>query len=169
MEREQLVRVLEQHYRQLLRRALHLLRQRQDAEDAVQSACLRAWIQIDTLHDDRLCLSWLYRIVYNESMAIFRERKNQPYFLPDDQLQYIPCQRNEHARHLEQMQLDSMLLELPEKRRYAMFYRYTMGCNIAETARKMHLSEGTVKSCLFCARRTLRERLEQIGDSFYSA
>ena len=62
-----------------------------------------------------------------------------------------------------------MLLELPEKRRYAMFYRYTMGCNIAETARKMHLSEGTVKSCLFCARRTLRERLEQIGDSFYSA
>ena len=75
MEREQLVRVLEQHYRQLLRRALHLLRQRQDAEDAVQSACLRAWIQIDTLHDDRLCLSWLYRIVYNESMAIFRERK----------------------------------------------------------------------------------------------
>lgn len=169
MEREQLVRVLEQHYRQLLRRALHLLRQRQDAEDAVQSACLRAWIQIDTLHDDRLCLSWLYRIVYNESMAIFRERKNQPYFLPDDQLQYIPCQRNEHARHLEQMQLDSMLLELPEKRRYAMFYCYTMGCNIAETARKMHLSEGTVKSCLFCARRTLRERLEQIGDSFYSA
>lgn len=121
MEREQLVRVLEQHYRQLLRRALHLLRQRQDAEDAVQSACLRAWIQIDTLHDDRLCLSWLYRIVYNESMAIFRERKNQPYFLPDDQLQYIPCQRNEHARHLEQMQLDSMLLELPEKRRCAMF------------------------------------------------
>lgn len=169
MEREQLVRVLEQHYRQLLRRALHLLRQRQDAEDAVQSACLRAWIQIDALHDDRLCLSWLYRIVYNESMAIFRERKNQPYFLPDDQLQYIPCQRNEHARHLEQMQLDSMLLELPEKRRCAMFYRYTMGCNIAETARKMHLSEGTVKSCLFCARRTLRERLEQIGDSFYSA
>ena len=169
MEREQLVRVLEQHYRQLLRRALHLLRQRQDAEDAVQSACLRAWIQIDTLHDDRLCLSWLYRIVYNESMAIFRERKNQPYFLPDDQLQYIPCQRNEHARHLEQMQLDSMRCELPEKRRYAMFYRYTMGCNIAETARKMHLSEGTVKSCLFCARRTLRERLEQIGDSFYSA
>lgn len=169
MEREQLVRVLEQHYRQLLRRALHLLRQRQDAEDAVQSACLRAWIQIDTLHDDRLCLSWLYRIVYNESMAIFRERKNQPYFLPDDQLQYIPCQRNEHARHLEQMQLDSMLLVLPEKRRCAMFYRYTMGCNIAETARKMHLSEGTVKSCLFCARRTLRERLEQIGDSFYSA
>lgn len=169
MEREQLVRVLEQHYRQLLCRALHLLRQRQDAEDAVQSACLRAWIQIDTLHDDRLCLSWLYRIVYNESMAIFRERKNQPYFLPDDQLQYIPCQRNEHARHLEQMQLDSMLLELPEKRRCAMFYRYTMGCNIAETARKMHLSEGTVKSCLFCARRTLRERLEQIGDSFYSA
>lgn len=169
MEREQLVRVLEQHYRQLLRRALHFLRQRQDAEDAVQSACLRAWIQIDTLHDDRLCLSWLYRIVYNESMAIFRERKNQPYFLPDDQLQYIPCQRNEHARHLEQMQLDSMLLELPEKRRCAMFYRYTMGCNIAETARKMHLSEGTVKSCLFCARRTLRERLEQIGDSFYSA
>ena len=102
-------------------------------------------------------------------MAFFRERKNQPYFLPDDQLQYIPCQRNEHARHLEQMQLDSMLLELPEKRRCAMFYRYTMGCNIAETARKMHLSEGTVKSCLFCARRTLRERLEQIGDSFYSA
>ena len=144
MEREQLVRVLEQHYRQLLRRALHLLRQRQDAEDAVQSVCLRAWIQIDTLHDDRLCLSWLYRIVYNESMAIFRERKKQPYFLPDDQLQYIPCQRNEHARHLEQMQLDSMLLELPEKRRCAMFYRYTMGCNIAETARKMHLSEGTV-------------------------
>ena len=169
MEREQLVRVLEQHYRQLLRRALHLLRQRQDAEDAVQRACLSAWIQIDTLHDDRLCLSWLYRIVYNERMAIFRERKNQPYFLPDDQLQYIPCQRNEHARHLEQMQLDSMLLELPEKRRCAMFYRYTMGCNIAETARKMHLSEGTVKSCLFCARRTLRERLEQIGDSFYSA
>ena len=59
-------------------------------------------------------------------------------------LWYIPCQRNEHARHLEQMQLDSMLLELPEKRRCAMFYRYTMGCNIAETARKMHLSEGTV-------------------------
>lgn len=161
MEQEQLVRILEQYYQLLLHKAFHLLRHRQDAEDALQSAYLKAWLRRDSLRVENHCLAWLKRIVYNECMEVLRRRQKQPLFLSDAQMQVVPSQQNDITRCLERMLLDSMLSQLPVKRRRAIFYYYTMGCNIAETAQKMRLSEGTVKSHLFYTRRTLREKLQQ--------
>lgn len=161
MGQEQLIQMMEKEYHPLLCKAIHLLHHRQDAEDALQSAYLKAWLRRDSLREEKYCLAWLNRIVYNECMNILRSQKRQPFLLYDEQLKTLPSLQNDATGCLEKMALDSMFSQLPRNWRKLMFYRYFVGCNIAETAWKMQLPEGTVKSQLFQTRRLLKKQLNQ--------
>ncbi len=162
MGQEQLIQVMEQEYQPLLCKAIHLLHHRQDAEDALQSAYLKAWLRRDSLRVGDYCHAWLKRIVYNECIDILRSRKRQPFLLYDEQLNTIPSSQNDVTSCLERMALDSMFSQIPLNWRHIMFYRYFVGCDVAETAWKMQLPEGTVKSQLFYTRRLLRKQLKQM-------
>jgi RNA polymerase sigma-70 factor (ECF subfamily) len=56
-------RLLEPHLGPLLRFARRRTPSLSDAEDAVQEACLRAWISFATLRDEAKIQPWLYRIL----------------------------------------------------------------------------------------------------------
>ena len=72
-----LEQIILQCYAALHRQALAILRHPSDAEDAVQTACLKAWEHYQELHDEKRCGSWLSTIVYHECMTILRRQRRQ--------------------------------------------------------------------------------------------
>ncbi|MEZ4570862.1 MAG: sigma-70 family RNA polymerase sigma factor [Thermomicrobiales bacterium] len=65
--------LLRRHQQGTHRAAFFLLRQRQEAEDAVQEAFIRAWDRIDQFDVERDFRPWLLKIVVNEARDRLRE------------------------------------------------------------------------------------------------
>ncbi len=56
--------------------ALRLLKNREESEEAVQDAFLKAYQALGNFEGKSKFTTWLYTIVYNEAMARIRKRKN---------------------------------------------------------------------------------------------
>ena len=69
---EQLVRSFQES---LLRYCIGILGSREDAEDAVQSAFIKAWKKRGSLKNEEALKSWLYRIAYSTAVDHLRARK----------------------------------------------------------------------------------------------
>ena len=76
MEREEAFsRVVEAYGQELLRYCHHILCDYQEAQDAVQTAFLKAWERWDRTPAGEGLRPWLYRICYTGCMDILRRRK----------------------------------------------------------------------------------------------
>jgi RNA polymerase sigma-70 factor (ECF subfamily) len=65
-------RLIAQHGTMLFRVALRFVGQRQDAEEVLQEALLKAYEKIDTFNQRAALPSWLYRIVVNTALMRLR-------------------------------------------------------------------------------------------------
>lgn len=76
MEREEAFsRVVEAYGQELLRYCHHILCDYQEAQDAVQTAFLKAWERWDRAPAGEGLRPWLYRVCYTGCMDILRRRK----------------------------------------------------------------------------------------------
>ncbi len=75
MYKEALCKHLPEYQTHLYRLAFARLRNRTDAEDAVQEALVRAWIYCEDLAKEDAFASWLKRILVNECNNILRKKK----------------------------------------------------------------------------------------------
>lgn len=69
---EKLVR---QYERQVFRIAQHIVQNREDAEDVVQDAFLKAYEKLDQFQGNSKFYTWLVRIAVNESLMRLRKRR----------------------------------------------------------------------------------------------
>lgn len=74
MDSRTLEEAIEQYYGALYLRAFAILRQANDAEDAVQTACMKAWEHHSDISIKSSCEAWLFSIVHNVSISILRKR-----------------------------------------------------------------------------------------------
>src|SRR5262249_19814029 len=74
-EKELFWQLAEPHYKSLHKVANTLLRDPDQAADAVQETMLKALVHIDQLHDTDRFRGWLMSIVINESRMIIRKRQ----------------------------------------------------------------------------------------------
>jgi RNA polymerase sigma-70 factor (ECF subfamily) len=70
-------RVDSQYRSRLHRTAFHILKNTQDAEDAVQEALFRAFVNIDSFNGRSSLSTWLMRILINCCLAQLRKSKRQ--------------------------------------------------------------------------------------------
>ena len=72
-------RLVDRHYASCLRFALHMLGEREDAEEAVQDAFVRVWRALPEYEDRERFGGWLYRILVNccRTLAARRQRRGQ--------------------------------------------------------------------------------------------
>jgi len=77
-------RLIERYYAKLIAFAYKILEHREDAEDAVQEAVLKAWENIRSYEITRKFSSWLYRICQNECYMELRRRSHKFEGLPKD-------------------------------------------------------------------------------------
>lgn len=137
----------------MYRLSVSILRRREDAQDAVQQAMLRAWERRAQAREATF-RGWLTRIVINECRNIQRARMR---VVPMDELPERPAPAQEDDGALAEA-MDA----LAEKLRTPLLLRYMEGFTEKEIAQALGISLPEVKSRLHRARRALREEL---GDS----
>lgn len=142
------------------RAARAILRDDDDADDAVQEGMLAAWRALDRFDVARPFRPWLMRIVVNAALdARRRSRVRHADAIGEAQESGgLGPDRVAEAALLRERLL-AALAELPERQRIALVLFDAEGWGHAEIAATLGVPEGTVRSYVFHARRTLRRAL----------
>jgi RNA polymerase sigma-70 factor, ECF subfamily len=144
----------------MFRVAFSVLRHREDAEDVVQEALVRAWRKRNALREAGRLRSWLVRICWRLALdhrraAGRRRRREEVVEAPA-----LRIDAEEAASEREfRARLWAAIDRLPEKLRKVLLLASIEGHTVAEVAGLLRLPEGTVKSRLYLARKRLLEEL----------
>src|SRR6201993_1462039 len=165
---EKLVR---QYDRQVFRIAQHITQNREDAEDVVQDAFLKAYEKLDQFQGNSKFYTWLVRIAVNESLMRLRKRRTgrmvsidedvvtEDGSVPRDLADWAPDPEQNYTQSELQRILEKTIKGLPPGFRVVFELRDVQGLSTEETAEALNLSIPAVKSRLLRARLQLRERL----------
>jgi len=159
--------------RQIFRIAQHITQNREDAEDVMQDAFLKAYEKLDQFQGNSKFYTWLVRIAVNESLMRLRRRRTGKMVSIDEDVETdegsVPRDLADWAPNPEQNYTQSELNEilrktiqgLPQGFRVVFVLRDVEGLSTEETAETLGLSIPAVKSRLLRARLQLRERLSR--------
>lgn len=142
--------------------ALRILRHQQDAEDATQSALIRAFERAATFKGDSDVRAWLRAIVSNTATTMAVQRARARARTSAQAAQETPDQNAGDApRDVElQILLHDALLAVPEVFRPAFFLVALRDLSIEEVAELEGVRPGTIKSRVSRARALL---VQQVG------
>jgi len=149
----------------LFRAAWSILKDRSEAEDAVQSAYLNAFAAIDTFEGRSRLSTWLTRIVINEALSRSRALKRRRSRFEAEGVTMIEDFRTMDAPDValarEQLRgmMERAVADLPDAFRTVFVLRDVEGLSIEETSEALEIPLATVKSRLFRARRKLQSSL----------
>lgn len=156
----------------LFRVAWSILRNRAEAEDAVQEAYLRGFAAIASFHGQSSLSTWLTRIVINEALGRKRLAGRRATLLQQNSIAAIETYREKFMAHssatpegnVMRQQLGKVLenavAQLPESFRTVFVLRAIEGLSGAETADVLGIAEDTVKTRLHRARVRLQRMLD---------
>jgi RNA polymerase sigma-70 factor (ECF subfamily) len=132
---------------------------RQISEDLTQETFFNAWHHIGQLKNDKALNGWLYRIAGNVSRLYWRRHKHSEVVgIEDVDLPDSSQAGPDAAGRREQLeQLKDAVTRLPVKLRETIVLHYMQQLTIAEAAEIAGIRQGTFKSRLNRALRTLRK------------
>ena len=163
--------LVKRYERKLLRIALHLTHNQEDAEDVVQEAFLKAFQHLGQFREDSKFSTWLIRIALNQSLMKLRKQRSmkeisidkdfqsEEYNLPIDVADWAPNPEELYRAAELQEILRKTLQELGPGLRVVFVLRDIEGFSLEQTAEALGLSLATVKARSWRARLQLRERL----------
>jgi len=164
--------VITANNQRLFRAAWSILKDRGEAEDAVQSAYLKAFARIGEFEGRSALSTWLTRIAINEALGRLRSSRRRSKQLEDQGVSVLDHYRETLMRGSQPSQPDASLAReqlrqmleravasLPDGFRSVFVLREIEGLNVEETAEALGLPPATVKTRLLRARRKLREAL----------
>jgi RNA polymerase sigma-70 factor (ECF subfamily) len=148
--------------------ALKVLRNPDDAEDAVQDAFFKVWRYLDRFERRSSFSTWIHRIVMNASLDLLRRQSCRPETHADvedggERPALEPAHDLTPERHLEEAQtgalVRSAVATLSPAHRQALTLREFEDHSYEEIARVSQCPIGTVMSRLHHARRRVAEEL----------
>lgn len=153
MKKEQFSKLIKLCSGSMYRLAIGILQNRQDAEDAVGEAVLRAYENIGKLRSTEKFQAWIMQITANEARKIYNQRKR--VFASEHLEEHMPVFEDErHELWDAVMKLDVVFREV-----IILFYYDRL--SIREITRVLKVKEGTVKSRLSRGKNQLREMLRE--------
>ncbi|MGF1453017.1 MAG: RNA polymerase sigma factor [Opitutales bacterium] len=171
--------IVSRHWDRIFSRALHLLKNREDAEEVAQDTFIRAQRGLDNFRGDAALSTWLYQIATNLSHNRYwywwRRKRDaslslEQTFGPDGEVtleNLLPAEGpspGEEALTTEFMeQVGKGMEKLSKKHREVLTLRNIHNLSYEEIAEELKISVGTVKSRIARARERLRE---QMGSDF---
>ncbi len=165
--------LVKRYDRNVFRIAQHITQNREDAEDVVQDAFLKAFENLEQFHEQSKFYTWLVRIAVNEALMKLRRRRTGRMVSLDEDVKTeedtMPREIADWSPNPEQLYKQGELREilsktiqgLPPSFRTVFVLRDVEGLSTEETAEALELSIPAVKSRLLRARLQLRERLNK--------
>jgi RNA polymerase sigma-70 factor (ECF subfamily) len=165
--------LVSRYERKIFRLAMNITRNREDAEDVMQEAFLKAYQHLDNFQGDSKFYTWLVRIAVNEALMRLRKRRPGEFsidepaegeddVMPREIADWGPSPEQRFARS----EMNGILTEAIEKLdpafRVVFVLRDVEELSTEDTARLLGLSIPAVKSRLLRARLKLRGRLNRI-------
>lgn len=169
--------VVRRHQEPLLRFALGLLGDLDEAADVVQETFICAYERIAGFRGGSTLYTWLYRIAYNRSISLLRRRKVRRLLRLDRhgedgegegagvRLQLVaaddPGADLERAERMRQV--ERAIASLPPRQRSIFVMRHFEGLSHGEIARIAGRSEGAIRAGYFHAVRKVRDAVRRAG------
>jgi RNA polymerase sigma-70 factor (ECF subfamily) len=171
----------DRHFSKILRRTYRITRNREDAEDALQSSFLNAFVHLNKFESRSSFSSWLTRIAINTSLMIVRKnRRNKELSIdPGDNdcesydrweppdLREDPERR--YARHERAELLKGAIRRLPPALRTAVELQQAQEYSVQELADSLGISLAAAKSRLLRARLSMRTLLHDNNPRSYQS
>jgi len=156
----------------ILRLTRNITGNREDAEDAMQDAFLKAYAHLDGFQQDSRFYTWLVRIAANEALMRLRKRRpgqlslDEPIegdgdLMPRELEDWRPNPEREYAKAELQTLLAEVIDKLEPEFRIVLVLRDIEELSTQETAEALGISVPNVKSRLLRARLKLREKLNR--------
>jgi len=151
--------------------ALRFTRNPQDAEDLVQETYLRAFRGFAGFQEGTNLRAWMYRILTNTFINIYRKKQREPVTVQDDDIEdwYLydrlgsstveASAESEVLEKLPDEDVQRALEALPEGFRMAVLLADVEGFSYKEIAEIMDIPIGTVMSRLHRGRKALQKAL----------
>ncbi|NYE94850.1 RNA polymerase sigma-70 factor (ECF subfamily) [Psychromicrobium silvestre] len=172
-----------QYVDQLYSAAMRMARNPSDAEDLVQEAYTKAFSAFHQYRPGTNLKAWLYRILTNTYINLYRKRQREPLQSGSDQIEDWQLARaeshtssglrsaeSEALDHLPDSDVKSALQSIPEEFRLAVYFADVEGYAYKEISDIMNTPIGTVMSRLHRGRKMLRDLLaEYAADRGFSA
>ena len=157
--------LVSRHMRRAFSVAYRIVEHREDAEDVVQDAFIRALERIDQLDRSRPFRPWLLRIVVNRALNFRRARGIRATSgIPDATAASGPLPDRQTEGSELRTRLSTAMGMLSERQRTIVQLADLEGLTSVEIGRIMDLADGTVRWHLHEARRTLRKALAPIRE-----
>ena len=147
----------ERHHQALYRYCRSIVRDPEDAADALQSAMTKALAGIGGRDPRAPLRGWLFRIAHNESISLLRRRSTTAAEALDPERLLGPDVEATAERREALAQLVRDLHSLPERQRGALLMREVGGLSHGEIAAAFGVSAGAVKQSIFEARTALHD------------
>jgi len=158
-------------YEPTFRLAIGMMRNREDAEDVLQDAMLKAFCNLKQFQGNSRFYTWIVRITINEALMKIRRRHGERQVMLDEVIEsergYLKQEIEDWSNYPEkfyaQRELNGILQEaltkLSPRLSAAFCLRNIDDLSVKETAAKLGLSTNGVKSRVSRARSRLRKRL----------
>jgi len=156
----------------ILRLTKNITGNREDAEDAMQDAFLKAYAHLDGFQQNSRFYTWLVRIAANEALMRLRKRRpgqlslDEPIegdadLMPRELEDWRPNPEREYAKAELQVLLAEVIEKLEPEFRIVLVLRDIEELSTQQTAEALGISVPNVKSRLLRARLKLREKLHR--------
>jgi RNA polymerase sigma-70 factor (ECF subfamily) len=165
--------LVNRYERKIFRLGMNITQNREDAEDVMQDAFLKAYQNLDRFQGDSRFYTWLVRIAVNEALMKLRKRRPNQVSLDEpitddgeDSLfreieDWGPSPETRFAQNELNEILNSVISELDPIFRVVFLLRDVEGLSTEDTAQILGISAAAVKSRLLRARLKLRQKLNK--------
>ncbi|HXL24042.1 MAG TPA: sigma-70 family RNA polymerase sigma factor [Chthoniobacterales bacterium] len=147
--------IIRRHSRALFAIGYGILQSREEAEDAVQDALVKAWKSRWRVRDPEKFPAWLCMIARHRARDVFRKRRTVP--ISDEMTEPIESEATDITA-LDR-QLHFALAALPELHRSALTLRYFEEMDYRTIENTLGLSNGSLRGILGRALASMRKEL----------
>jgi RNA polymerase sigma-70 factor (ECF subfamily) len=165
LHEDEIRRFVESEYARVVTAVALVCDSRAAAEDAVEEALARAWLRLQRGHSIESLVAWITAVAMNEGRGGVRRRLAEERArrrLAERAASDSPADASAGAQAHE---VRAALRGLPRRQREVTVLRYFLGFTVAEIAESLDVDQGTVKTCLHRARRTLAVALGEPDDA----
>src|SRR4030081_1562384 len=165
-DRDAFEMIIRTHSREMFAIAYGILQNREEAEDAVQDALVKAWKSRWRVRDPEKFPAWLCMIARYRSRDVFRKRRTLPLQQLEGHVPSCPTSSSDTDTTGLDRQLHSALATLPELHRSALTLRYFEDLDYQSIEKLLGLSNGALRGILGRALASMRKQLKPALTSF---